>query len=93
VIARLFSLTARSPNTLLLLLRNPPGQGCWASLHQLSQVLLSARLLICLGKMPLTNFCSRLVVTRTRWIPNSQACDLRRLARRDLSSASAHART
>jgi hypothetical protein len=43
--------------------------------------------MLLLEEMLLANLCSRLVVTRTPWISNSQAHDLHRDVLRDLSRA------
>jgi hypothetical protein len=56
----------------------------WASLHQLSSLPFGTRLPAHLEKMPLSNFCSRLVVTRIRQVSNSRARGLHRSDRRDL---------
>jgi hypothetical protein len=73
----LFVLHFRSQNTRFAIFPNSPGQG-----YEFFQTATptSVEALVFNGsleKMLLTNICSQLVVTRTRWIPNSQALGLR----------------
>jgi hypothetical protein len=72
--------------------QSPPRQGCWTLLRGLFQTSSSTGLLVHLEKMPLTNFCNRLVFMGIRRVPNSQACGSHRFDSRDLLNPATHAR-
>jgi hypothetical protein len=79
-------------DTIFAAFRRPALSGCWAASHSYPEFATNE---FATGALQKDASCQPLqptsVVTSTRWIPNSQACGLRRSARRDLPNAPTNA--